>query len=101
MEQQLPEVQERPVEEQTIPLQPKSTVRAGSPREAAEEPTGQQWMRPEGSIAHGEPRRSSPGQSCSLWRGAFAGAGGERELPPVGTCVGQCLKGGPHDMEPC
>ena len=39
--------QERPVEEQTIPLQPKSTVRAGSPREAAEEPTGQQWMRPE------------------------------------------------------
>ena len=31
--------QERPVEEQTIPLQPKSTVRAGSPHEAAEEPT--------------------------------------------------------------
>lgn len=72
-----------------------------SPREATGESTRQQWMRPEGSIAHGEPHRSSPGHNYSPWRVACAGAGGQGELPSLRTHLGQCLKGGPHGMESC
>jgi len=90
VEQQLPEVQERPVEEQTIPLQPKSTVRAGSPREAAEEPTGQQWMRPEGRIAHGEPCRSSPGQGPPQEQPVERGLCWGRRAEGTATCGDPC-----------
>ncbi len=44
-----------PTEEQAVPLQPTGTVWNRTPHVATEEPMGQQWMRSEGGIAHGEP----------------------------------------------
>ena len=38
---------------------------------------------------------------CSPWRAACSGARRLVLLPSVGTHVEQCLKGGPHGMEPC
>jgi len=47
-EQQLPAAQERPTEEQAVPLQPMGTTWSRSPHAATEEPVGRWWMRPEG-----------------------------------------------------
>lgn len=52
-------------------------------------------------VSDHSPCRSSPGLSCSPWRAACRGAGGLRELPPVGNRVEQCLKGGLHGTELC
>jgi len=65
IEQKLPEAKERPTEEQAVPLQPTGTTWGRCPCAAMEEPTVQQWVRPEGGTAHGYPHRSSPGWSCS------------------------------------
>ena len=54
-EQQLPAAQERPTEEQAVLLQPTGITRRRSPHAAMEEPTGQQWMGPQGGTAHGYP----------------------------------------------
>ena len=91
----------RPTEEQAVPLQPMGTTRSRSPCTAMEEPTVQQWMRPGGGTAHGYPCRSSPvpelqPQERSLQWGKRAGG-----AATCGTVLEQCLKGGPHGMEPC
>jgi len=48
----------------------------------------QQWMWPRGGCS---PRRAMQEQpwarSAALWRGALGGAGGQRELPHLGTCA--------------
>jgi len=66
-----------------------------------EEPTVQQWMRPEGGTAHGYPCKSSPRselrpmEKSAQWGRRAGGA------VPVGTCVEQLLKDGPCDTELC
>ena len=49
------------MEEQAIPLQPTDTTWSRSPCAAMEESTVQQWMRPGGATAHGEPLQEQPG----------------------------------------
>ena len=54
---------------------------------STEEPSMQQWMRPEGTAAHGEPRVGTRGDGCSpdgcaLWYRAASRQLGE--LQPVG-----------------
>lgn len=46
-EQKLPAAQDRPMEEQSVPLQSMGTTQSRSPCAAMEEPTVQQWLRPE------------------------------------------------------
>lgn len=60
--------------------QPTGTVWSRSPHAATEEPTV---------------------PADTLWKGACTGPGRLGELPPVGTHVGLCLKGGPQGMELC
>ena len=60
MLQAFPTAQERPTVEQAVPLQPMDTTRSRSPHAAMEEPTGQQQVRPEGGMAHGEPSQEQP-----------------------------------------
>ena len=73
----------------------------GFPHTVMEDPTRQQWMRPEGGTSHGHSHNSSPGQSCSPWGGALSGSGRLGEPLLVETCVGQYLKGRPCGTEPC
>ena len=96
IEQKLPAAQERPMEEQAVPLQPMEeqavplqpmdTVQSRSPYSAMEEPTGHQWMRLEGGITHGHPHRSNLGQNFSPWRAAWWG----RRAEGAATCWDLC-----------
>jgi len=45
---------------QAVLLQPMCTTQRRSPHAAMEEPTGQQQVRPEGGMAHGEPSQEQP-----------------------------------------
>lgn len=70
-----------------------------APCRAMEELMVHQWICLKEVQPMESPCRSSIGQSYSPWGEACSGAGGLGELPPIRTCVDQCMKDGPHDCE--
>jgi len=81
MEQKFPAAQERPMEKQAVSL---GTTQSRSPHAAVGEPTVQQWMwTEEGNSPWRVPTGAAPGKNCSLWRGAFDGAGKLGKFLPV------------------
>lgn len=95
MLQAFPTAQEKPTVEQAVPLQPMDTTRSRSSHAAMEEPTGQQWMRPEGGMAHAEPTQELAQRGAAVWQE------GSGSCCPWGPMLEQFLKDGPHSMELC
>ena len=70
---------------QAVSLQPMGTMQSRSPCAVMEKPVVQQWMRPRGGTAHGEPLAGADSRPELQPMERSSQAGG---LLPVGTCAG-------------
>ena len=75
-------------------LQPTGITRR-SPHAAMEEPTGQQWMGPQGGTAHGYPAGTVQAAPATREEQSAVGQEGQEmaALPPVETRAEQCVPG--------